>query len=382
LPGPDWVYTTGWCPEGQGGGTHTTKAPLDKLKEISFFGDVPESDLRQIAEIMELRSYRTGAVIIRELSEADRFFIIYRGKIEITKKLDRGEELVLAVRGDGDFFGEMALLDARPRSASARAVEHTTVLEISRSDFDVFLYKAPRLAFRLMRELSGRLRDTDALLISHLQQNNRLLFRSNLDTIAMVIEAIERRDQSTIGRTRRITDIAMMVGRELGLADDELLILELSTLLRDLGMLAMPEGLLEKKGPLTPDEYALVKTHTGRIRDMIGGIPFLERAIPHVMHHHERYDGSGYPEGLAGERIPLSSRIIAVVDAFGAMTGERPYRERLDSAEAVARIQGLAGVQFDPGVVEVFVKLWESGALQDHAQGNGDGRPRGVQAAE
>ncbi|HEY9595061.1 MAG TPA: HD domain-containing phosphohydrolase [Spirochaetia bacterium] len=328
---------------------------------------MPQTDLRKIADIVVLRSYRTGDTIIEELAEADRFFIIDQGKIEITKRLESGEQLVLAVRGDGDFFGEMALLDARPRSASARAVEPTTVLEISRADFEDFLYKAPRLAFRIMRELSGRLRDTDALLISHLQQSNRLLFRSNLDTIAMLVQAIERRDPRTSGRTRRVTEIAKLIGREMGLTEDELLILELSTLLRDLGMLALPDDLLGKPGPLTGAELEEVRTHTERVREMIDGIPFLERAIPQVVHHHERYDGSGYPAGLAGDSIPRPSRIIAVVDAFGAMTADRPYREKRTGAQAIAEIERLSGSQFDPHVVDVLVRLWESGALQSYA---------------
>jgi HD-GYP domain-containing protein (c-di-GMP phosphodiesterase class II) len=340
------------------------QAPLDKLREISFFADVSDADLRQIAEIMVMRSYRKGATIIRELSEADRFFIIYKGKIEITKKLERGEELVLAVQSDGDFFGEMALLDARPRSASARAVEPTTVMEISSTNFEGFLYKAPRLAFRIMRELSGRLRDTDALLISHLQQRNRLLFRSHLDTIAMLVHAIERRDPRTVGRTRRRTDLAKTIGKEMGLPEEELLILELGTLLHDLGMLAMPEDLLEKPSPLASGEYAKVKTHTEKGREMIEGLPFLERAIPHVVHHHEKFDGSGYPDGLAGTSIPQSSRIIAVVDAFDAMTRERPYRQRLSEEEAIAEITQGSGTHFDPDVVKLLARLWKSGALQ------------------
>jgi HD-GYP domain-containing protein (c-di-GMP phosphodiesterase class II) len=283
---------------------------------------VPEADLREIAAITVLKSYRKGAEIIQELSEADRFFIIYRGKIEITKKLEHGEELVLAVQSDGDFFGEMALLDERPRSASARALEPTTVLEISRGNFETLLHKAPRIAIRVMRELSGRLRDTDALLISHLQQRNRLLYRSHLDTITMVVQAIERRNGQTSGRTGRVTDIAKAIGKEMGLAEEDLLILELSSLLHDLGMLALPEGLLEKPGPLAASEYTRIKAHTEKGRQMIEGIPFLERAIPHVTHHHEKFDGSGYPKGLSGTSIPHSSRIIAVVDAFEAMTRE------------------------------------------------------------
>lgn len=345
------------------GGPGTTNPPLAILKEMPFFGEVPEADLRRIAEIVTLRNYRTGAVIIKERSEADRFFIISRGKIEITKRLERGEDLVLAVQSDGDFFGEMALLDERPRSASARALEPTAVLEISRANFETLLHKAPLLAFRIMKELSTRLRETDALLISHLQQRNRLLYRAHLDTITMVVQAIERRDAQTSGRTRRVTQIAKAVGKEMGLAEEDLLILELSTLLHDLGMLALPEGMLEKPGPLEASEYRRMKAHTMMGKEMIEGIPFLERAIPQVIHHHEKYDGSGYPEGLSGTGIPQASRIIAVVDAFEAMTRNRPYRERLSVEAAVEEIRRASGVQFDPEVVKVLVRLCRTGAL-------------------
>ena len=228
----------------------TKNPPVQKLKGISFFAEVPEADLRQIAEIVQLREYSKRFLIIKELSDADRFFIISQGKIEITKKLENGEELVLAVQSDGDFFGEMALLDEQTRSASARALEPTTVLEISRHQFRNSSAQSPLARLSRHEGAQCRLRDTDALLISHLQQRNRLLYRAHLDTITMVVQAIERRDAQTSGGTRRVTDIAKAIGKELGLAEEELLILELSTLLHDLGMLALPEGLVENPGPL------------------------------------------------------------------------------------------------------------------------------------
>ncbi len=346
-----------------GGGPSTSTTVLEKLKEISFFADISDADLRHIAEIIQQKDYQEGEVIIEELTHAERFFIIYRGKIEITKRLDDGEELVLAVQSDGDFFGEMALLDEGPRSASARALEPTTVLEITRDNFETLLFKAPRVAFRIMKELSTRLRETAALLISHLQQRNRLLYRSHLDTIEMVVQAIEKRDTQTSGRTRRVTDVAKAIGKEMGVAEEELLILELSTLLHDLGMLSVPEKLLGKPGPLAAVEYSTIKKHTEKVKEMIQGIPFLERAVPHVFHHHEKYDGTGYPKGLAGTQIPLSSRIIAVVDALEAMTGERPYKERLSLEAAIKEIKRNSASQFDPQVVEVLVRLWKRGSL-------------------
>lgn len=343
----------------------TAATNVEKLREIAFFAKIPEFDLHQIPGIMVERSYRAGEVIVAELTEAERFFIIYRGKIEITKKFDTSEEFVLSVQSDGDFFGEMALLDERPRSATVRALEPTTVLEISRSDFETLLSTAPSLAFRIMKELASRLRETGALLISHLQQRNRQLYRSHIDTIAMVMEAIENRDSQTSGRTLRVTAIAKAIGREMGMAEEELLVLELSALLHDLGMLGMPDELIRKPGELTETESAAIQEHPKKVAEMLGRIPILEKVIPDVTHHQEKFDGSGYPAGLSGQSIPKSSRIIAVVDALEAMTHQRPYRPRLSPEDAMKEIRRGAGLQFDPAVVAALARLWESGTLPD-----------------
>jgi HD-GYP domain-containing protein (c-di-GMP phosphodiesterase class II) len=340
---------------------------FDRLKEISFFSDIPDHDLRQIAEILVEKSYRKGAVIIEERTEAERFFIILRGKIEITKKFESDEEFVLSVQSDGDFFGEMALLDEQPRSATARAIEPTVVLETSRKNFETLLYKAPMLAYRIMRELSSRLRETGALLVSHLQQRNRELYRSHIDTIAMVVQAIEKRATQTSGRTRRVANLAKAIGRGMGLADEQLMVLELSALLHDLGMLAVPETLLAKPGPLAEREFEQIRKHPQLSKEMIEEIPFLQQAAEDVLHHHERYNGEGYPKGLSGTGIPLASRILAVVDAFEAMTRGRPYRNRLSTDLAIEEIRKLAGAQFDPDVVLALRELRKTGSLPEDA---------------
>jgi HD-GYP domain-containing protein (c-di-GMP phosphodiesterase class II) len=147
------------------------------------------------------------------------------------------------------------------------------------------------------------------------------------------------------------------------LSTEQLMVLEVSALLHDLGMLAVPETLLSRPGPLAEGEYEAVKKHPQIGKEMIEGIPFLEKAIPDVFHHHEKFDGAGYPEGLSGTGIPLASRILAVVDAFEAMTHGRPYRDRLDVERAIEEIRQGAGSQFDPKVVASLEKLRESGRL-------------------
>jgi HD-GYP domain-containing protein (c-di-GMP phosphodiesterase class II) len=335
------------------------------LREISFFSNMSDHDLRQIAEITVPKSYGKDAIIIEEMTEAERFFIIYKGKIEISKSFEGGDKFVLSVQSDGDFFGEMALLDEGRRSATVRALVPTTVLEISRSDFETLLYKAPVLAYRILKELSSRLRETGALLISHLKQSNRQIYRAYIDTMSMIIQVVERRDARAGSRARRVQSLALSLGNEMKLSEEELLDLELGSLFHDLGMLTLPESLLEKQGPLAPEEFEEIKRHVEDGARMIQNIPLIVRAAPLALFHHERFDGSGYPKGLSGSAIPLPGRIIALADAFAAMTRDRPHQEKISADAAVAEIKKGSGGQFDPDVVKAFVTLFEAGRLGD-----------------
>ena len=222
----------------------------EKLKSISFFSDMSDYDLQQIAEITEEKTYAKGEAIIEERTSAERFFIIYRGKIEITKQFEDGEQFVLAVHSDGDFFGEMALLDEGPRSATARAVEPTSVLEITRPNFETLLYKAPVVAYHIIRELSSRLRETGALLISLLHRRNRQLYRSYLDTITTIMQAVETGKSGVTEKSRRIHGVARAIGQQMKLSEEQMLTLEINALATGLGIEGFPEPLSPKPGAL------------------------------------------------------------------------------------------------------------------------------------
>ena len=210
------------------------------------------------------------------------------------------------MHSDGEFFGEMALLDEGPRSATVRALAPTTVLEIARRDFETLMYKSPVLAYSIMRELSSRLRETAALLVSHLQRKNRQLSQAYLDTVNIVIQAIEARDSYTSGHTGRVTELAKAIGRRMKLPEEQLFNLEIGSLLHDVGQISVPDAILRKRGPLEEAEYERVKKHPEDGKKIVEPISCLENAIPSILHHHERFDGSGYPEKLHGEQIPLS----------------------------------------------------------------------------
>jgi diguanylate cyclase (GGDEF)-like protein len=178
-----------------------------------------------------------------------------------------------------------------------------------------------------------------------------------LETVEALANALEANDEYTSSHARWITDLALKVGKGLGLDAQQLKRLELGALFHDIGKIGIPGAILAKPGPLTEAERRIIETHPALGERIIAPIDRLEEVRPIVRHCHERYDGAGYPDKLAGEDIPLESRIIFVCDAYHAMTTDRPYRKRLPSGVALQRLREGAGTQFDPRVVEVCTRV-------------------------
>jgi HD-GYP domain-containing protein (c-di-GMP phosphodiesterase class II) len=150
---------------------------------------------------------------------------------------------------------------------------------------------------------------------------------------------------------------ALALAEAHGVPKGQLLDVEYGVMLHDIGKIAVPDGILLKPGPLSPDEWKIMRKHPEMGRRLIEHIPFLRGAVPVVYHHHERWDGTGYPDGLRGEDIPLGARIFAVADAFDAMTYDRPYSRAIPVASARAEIERCAGTHFDPSVAATFLSL-------------------------
>jgi two-component system cell cycle response regulator len=167
-----------------------------------------------------------------------------------------------------------------------------------------------------------------------------------------LVRAVDLRDAYTGGHSESVADLAQRAGRRLGLGGMQLRLLGLAARLHDIGKLGVPDAILHKPGPLDELEWARMRDHSVLGAETLAGVPGLEPVAPLVRWHHERWDGRGYPDGLAGEDIPLASRIVCVCDAFHAMSAERPYRAALDADAALAELAEAAGVQFDPEVVE------------------------------
>jgi diguanylate cyclase (GGDEF)-like protein len=186
------------------------------------------------------------------------------------------------------------------------------------------------------------------------------LERTFVSTVATLANALEANDEYTSSHARWISDMALLVGRELDLDRDALKRLELGALFHDIGKIGIPSDILQKPGPLTDDEFEIVKAHPELGEKILAPIDRLADVRPIVRACHERWDGGGYPDGKAGDDIPVEARIVLVCDAFHAMVTDRPYRGRMPDAEAVERLVESAGTQFDPAVVKAFVRLFET----------------------
>jgi HD-GYP domain-containing protein (c-di-GMP phosphodiesterase class II) len=162
----------------------------------------------------------------------------------------------------------------------------------------------------------------------------------------------------------QVNAYAQAMAADLGWSESQREALEFGAILHDIGKIHIRESTLLKTGPLDPDEWEEMRKHPIIGARMIEGIPYLTPAIPLVLHHHERWDGDGYPEGLEGEQIPIEARLLAVVDTFHAMTSDRPYRKPIAPDKVFQEIKELSGKQFDPKMVESFARCWERKIIQ------------------
>ncbi len=177
------------------------------------------------------------------------------------------------------------------------------------------------------------------------------------DVVAALVGALAAKDPATASHTERCSWYTARLGKEIGLKDDETSIVRLASLLHDIGKLAIRDEVLCKPGPLNEEEWAQMKQHPTSALHVLSQIRSISDATPAILHHHEHFDGSGYPDGLAGEDIPIASRILLVTDAFDAMTTDRPYRKAMSIEIAVEELKRNSGTQFDPAIVDAFLRI-------------------------
>ncbi len=281
-------------------------------------------------------------------------------------------------------------------TAFSDAETATQAMHNGASDYVVKPHHGPQLAMRIVRALErGQLlrerAEAQMLLERRVDEQTRQL-RDQARQLAQMLErmtvtyqatvkaleaTLDVRDQSAPGHCQRVARLAVQLARKMGVKGDELMALEHGARLHDIGKLGIPDGILMKPGPLTESEWCSMQKHPEIGRQIVAHIDFLASALPVIQHHHEHYDGSGYPSGLQRSEIPLLARIFSVVDAFDAQTHTRPYNTVLTPQKALDNIRASAGTVFDPQVVDVFVAMiGEQTPLDRNGNGTSDSLPR------
>src|SRR5206468_7646855 len=207
----------------------------------------------------------------------------------------------------------------------------------------------PYFIYRTYTVYLGRIHDQQC----HVQQVSDL----HLATIEALALAIDAKDQTAQSHVRRVQVYAAGLARALGMPDNEIQGVKTAALLHDIGKLAVPEHILSKPGPLTQEEFQKIRIHPQVGAEIISGVPFPYPVTPLILSHHERWDGKGYPQGLAAEQIPIGARILTIVDYYDAVTTERPYHTALSMESAIALLKHEMGRALDPNLVPIFVEL-------------------------
>jgi putative two-component system response regulator len=317
---------------------HTTRAKASPATIL--VGDADPDAAQQLRVSLESAGHRViiaadGAAALRMLSAHACDLVLCDASLpdldgfEVCRAIKqapatRDTPVVLLIDGDDELQQERAL-QAGADDIAIKPLDRTALLTLVRSQL------------RIAR-LTVQLNDLEGVVVT-------------------LARAVEDRDHSSSGLSEKVAHWAMELGTALGLPDDQLTFLYKAALLHDVGTLSVPVGVLAKAGHLDPGEFGQVKRHPVVSEEILGALPRSEPLLPAVRHHHERIDGAGYPDGLGGDDIPLFARIIAIADAFVAMTSDRPYRRRRSKTEAMQILSQGAGKQWDASLVERFLQL-------------------------
>lgn len=349
-------------------------AVVDKKRKI-----LAHSDIRKRGEVFKeeeghiIRKNKEGEIVRQIPFSSDRIFeiyspILFKGKLLGAVYVGVNQSVLLeaqqrtrkqifwlfaitfivAVIG---VFG-LSVFITRPIKELASGVEELKQAKRARS---LRVYSRDELG--KLTESFNRMSQTIAAQQEELRRYTQELEEAYVSIVQVLAVAIDARDPYTLGHSSRVAAHSVKIGEEIGLKKEELEELEIASLLHDVGKLKTPDSILMKKRPLDSWELNAIKHHSEDGAEILGKVKSLQKYVPPVRHHHEHYDGGGYPDGLDGDRIPLYSAIIAIADTFDAMTSTRPYRGALSKEEALCALKKGAGEQFHPDLVEAFLRV-------------------------
>lgn len=343
------------------GPSATSLDPKSILQRSKLFGALEAAALERVTAHFEPVVYQLGETIFREGDPGDTLFVIGDGEVEILKTVGQSSH-VLSRLGPGEHVGEMAMISSERRSATVRATTAVYALRLDQIEFDAMLDKEPRFAREMLRAISDRLRLTDETAMEQMVTAHQALTFS-------LAKLADSRDPETGGHLYRVREYCVLLARLLRdhpkyrgeIGDEFIENIYLVAPLHDIGKVAIPDGILLKKGKLTDAEFEIMSTHTTLGAKAVDTVlefcdfELFRMAKRVILSHHERYDGLGYPRGVSGEKIPLEARIMTLADIYDALLSERVYKPAFSYDEAKSEIRNYAGTRFDPEMVEVML---------------------------
>ena len=328
---------------------HDAVSVLDAQRGAIVLADTPDSPLKLKALVTGRAEPR--AIVSGRSDPGGRFSFSHslaqrsftKGESILCQRIDEDPELALAKSiAEGAMASVLCVLLRTPR-------KRLGVLHLDRSPWQKpFTQDDLHLADALAANVSAGIESAQLL------RRQRELF---LQTITTLAQAVELRDEYTGGHTHRVSTYSMLLARKLGLPDSDLELIGTGTPLHDIGKIGIDDAILRKPGKLTTEEFEIMKTHTTRGAEIVSNICDLHSILPIVRSHHERWDGKGYPDGTAGDKTNHLARIVALADAFDAMTSDRPYRAGMVPEVAFSEIEKGCGRQFDPTYAAVFLSI-------------------------
>lgn len=349
---------------------------VDFLKSVRIFAQTPEEELISIASSIDVMTVPAGETIMRKGDLGDSMYILREGHVRVH---DGDQDINLM--GPGDAFGEMALLDDEPRVASVTTTETAILLRLNRGTFFKLITRSPGFGQGVLNEIATNIRNNvrqlrgeyeKQLSLAHkLQDQQRKINEGQGLMISLTSGLAEDRDKPTGRHLQRVREYCRILAEQYyrhplpgaeTIDQKFIALVQNASPLHDIGKVGIPDRILQKPGKLEPDEFELMKSHTTRgamrLRAVLVEDPdneLIRMGIEITESHHERWDGNGYPKGLAGKEIPLSGRIMALADVYDALTSQRPYKEPWSHQDSRTEIVKGSGSHFDPVLVQCFL---------------------------
>jgi HD-GYP domain-containing protein (c-di-GMP phosphodiesterase class II) len=320
-----------------------------------IFGLVPAHN-----GVILLKDERTGELVTEYVKRGDRQSEVAMSSSIVSRAFDNGEAVITYnAASDSRFEAGASIISQNISSAMCTPLQHQNetlgiIYVDTRGTQNAFAQGDLELLVALAGPAATAIRN--AQYVAELE-------KAYQDTLIVLANAIELRDHYTVGHTWRVTNFAIEIARKLDWPEEKLRECEMGGVVHDVGKISIDDAVLRKPGGLTDEEYAQMRVHPERGARMMQDIKMLVPLIPYALYHHERFDGNGYPFGLAGEDIPIEGRLLAVADTLDAMTSNRPYRKGFDPEYAISEIEKGRGSQFDPTIVDALMKCYREGKI-------------------